>query len=966
MLGMKRSLIILLFLVVFQCTAQQWQKGNFHHKWVDSLMKTLTLQDQIAQMMMVAAWSNKGNDHVKEVEELIDKYHIGGLIFFQSDPLRQAYLTNYYQQNSKIPLFISIDGEWGLAMRLRGLEKFPFQMTLGAAGDDSLAWRTGYQIGLQCKRLGIHINFAPDVDVNTNPLNPIIGFRSFGEDVNDVGRLGNQVMLGMQKSGIIACAKHFPGHGDSKSDSHLELPHLDLDRKRLDEVELKPFEKLYKNGVMSTMIGHLEIPSIDTTPHRPSSLSPIVIKGILKKELGFKGLIFTDALNMKGVAKYYAPGYAEAAAAEAGNDILVYPENVPLAISLITKMVREGKIDSLELAERVRKILYFKVLAGLHHYQAINTETLLANLSNAPAEKLARETSQKAVTVIVDKGEWLPLAQHTKRKIALWSIGKAGYYSFGYYLQRYHKVDEFFTYRDSGYDVFGKMADSLIKNYDEIIISIHDQNLWGKKSQFLPQQMVQNIYKVAEVKPTILVSYGNLYLLKNLPNLACVIQAYEDDAIYQKTSSEIIFGERPSLGKLPATAFKGYELGMGEFTESRMVQHFEMVNPKEAGFGRDFGKDLDSLVSETRRIGAAPGGQLMVLKGGKAVYHKAWGSFYYDSLRPVKRGDLYDLASITKVAATTLCIMKLHEQGKLHLDWHLHNYLPETKGTNKEKIPIRQLLTHEAGLLPFIPFYKTAMQKPGVLVKNKDSIHQIQISKNMWMDSGYSKTIWNEILQSELKNKGEFVYSDLSMILAAEVVKRITGKDVYTYAFENFYSPLRLTRLAYLPLETWYENNIAPSSVDNYWRMDTITGFVHDPSAAMLGGVAGNAGLFSNAEDLGKIFQMLNNGGTLDGKKYFKPSTVKEFTERANKKTHRGLGFDKPNGKTGGKANVSELVPLEAYGHSGFTGTWVWADPKNDIVFVFLSNRTFPNENNKKLIEYNIRTRAIEIVYKAL
>lgn len=916
--------------------------------------------------MMVAAWSNKGEDHVAAVDDLINKYHIGGLIFFQGNPINQAYLTNYYQQNSRVPLLIGIDGEWGLAMRLRGPEKYPFQMTLGAANDDSLCWKTGFAIGQECRRLGIHVDFAPDVDVNTSPENPIIGFRSFGENADRVSELGTAYMEGMQYAGIIACSKHFPGHGDSRSDSHLELPKLDLPYDRLYEVELKPFLTLQKKGVMSTMVGHLQVPVLDSTPNRPASLSPKVVDSFLKRELGFKGLVFTDALNMKAVAALYPPGTAEALAAKAGNDIIVFPENVPLAIDLIQKMVRNGEIDSVELCERVRKILYFKMMAGLANYHPVRTDHLSEDLEKFGAVAINREVANKAITVVKDAGQWLPLPQHTKHRVALWTIGKAGDYSFGDYLQRYHKTDVFFTYRDSGYETFGAIADSLKRNYDVVIVSLHDQNLWGKKSQYLPQQVVQNIYAVAEKIPTILVNFGNVYVLKNLPNLACVVEGYEDEPAYQKACSEVIFGERPAVGKLPATAVKGYELGAGVETLDRMVKHFPLVHPTDLGFNWDFTAEMDSLMSEARSSKATPGGQVLVLKDGRAVYHKAWGSFYYDSMRPVKRGDMYDLASITKVAATTLCLMRLHEQGKLHLDWHIHNYLHELKGSNKEKITVRQLLMHEGGLLPFIPFYKKAMTIPGVFAKQQDSIHQVQITDHMWLDSSYQKQIWQEIINSEVTAKGEYVYSDLSMILAAEMVKRISGKTVAEYVYEHFYNPMHLTRLTYKPTETWYAANIAPSAVDNYWRMDTIQGFVHDPSAAMLGGISGNAGLFGNAEDLGRVFQMLVNGGSIDGHKYLKAGTIHEFTSAGGKKSYRGLGFDKPNGKKGSKANISEMVPAELFGHSGFTGTWVWADPVNNLVFVFLSNRTFPDENNKKLLEKNIRTRAIEIVYKAL
>ncbi|MBL7812470.1 MAG: serine hydrolase [Bacteroidetes bacterium] len=962
-----RILPILLFILISHpAAAQSWRTGNYHHPWADSVLKTLTLRQQIGQMMMVAAWSNKGPEHTEEIENLIRNHQVGGLCFFQGQALKQAYLTNYYQDLSRIPMLVSMDAEWGLAMRLRDMQKFPYQMTLGAAHNDSLIYRCGLGIGLECRRLGVHINFAPDVDVNTNPENPIIGFRSFGEESTDVARQGEWMMRGLQDAGIIACAKHFPGHGDSEADSHIELPLLGHSKDRLDSLELYPFRRLFSAGVKSAMVGHLEIPSLDTTPHRPSSLSPAVVNTLLKQQMGFRGLVITDALNMKGVSRTYGGGYAEAAAVLAGNDIILFPENVPKAIELIENLVKEGQLDSAELSDRVRKILYFKAMQGLDHYQPVETGSLMADLDLSASKKLEAEAAAQAVTVVTDRNEILPLLQHTRRSMAWWGIGKAGNYPFGVYLQKYHKMDAFFTYRDSGYETFGTMADSLARNYETVIVSLHDQNLWGKKSTWLPQPVVQNLYTLAERTRVVVVMFGHLYILKNLPNLTCALVAYEDEPAYQKATADILFGEKPSLGHLPATAGKGYLAGAGVHTEDRLVHHIPVSSPVTAGFKYDFSTDMDSLLSSAQRMHATPGGQVMVLHKGEIIYNRAHGSFFYDSVRPVSKNSMFDLASITKVAATTLCVMRLQEKGMLRLDAHIHDYLPEVQGTNKSKLTIRELLTHEAGLPAYIPFYKQATKEPGFLNRQKDSIHTVQLSDSVWMTAAWQDSVWQQILRCEVKKKQGFLYSDLGFIILGKIVQRVSGKTVAEYVSKFFYQPMGLTRTSFQPAQTYYPAEMPPTVEDNYFRNGRVQGYVHDPTAAMLGGVAGHAGLFSNAEDLAKLMQMLLNGGMWEGNRYLKTSTIKDFTSAAHKNTHRGLGFDKPNGaKDPAKNNVSPLVPVEAFGHSGFTGNWAWADPKNQIVFVFLSNRTYPDENNRKLITENIRSKAIEIVYKA-
>lgn len=926
----------------------------------------MSLKDQIAQMMMVAAWSNQGNEHVVQIEELILKYRIGGLIFFQGTPLKQAYLTNYYQQLSKTPLMIGIDGEWGLAMRLKPLNKFPFQMTLGAAGDKDLIYNTGLAMGKQCRQMGIHVNFAPDIDVNTNPENPIIGFRSFGENPKLVAEYGALMMKGMQDAGIMACAKHFPGHGDSKADSHLELPFIGHNKERLENVELYPFQALFKEGVMSTMVGHLEIPALDTGKHRPSSLSKSVVTGLLQKDMEFRGLIFTDALNMKGVTKYFQPGYAELEAFLAGNDILLFPENVPKAIEMIYNEVVSGRIDSSAISSRVKKILHFKMLSGLNNYKPVNTKNLLESLDNGAADKIIAEVAEKGITVVNDLGGRLPLPKHTVKKVALWCIGKNGKYPLSREIQKYQKCQTFFTNRDSGYSVFGVMADSLSRNFDEVIISIHDWNLWGKKSQYIPQAIVQNIYYIEERRPTTVLIFGNIYLLKNLPKLNCVVVAYEDHHAFQSAAAQILYGEKPSLGKLPATVYKGYEYNQGISTAAILNNPFEAISSIEAGFEKSFESELNLLLEKTRKLGAAPGGQVLVLKDGKMVYNHAWGNFEYNDNHKVESSDLYDLASITKVAATTISVMKLYDMGLLKLDAPVYAYLPDLKGKSIGSLTLRSLLLHESGLPAWIPFYKDASTVEGLYSNVNDSLHTLRVSANKWMNAAYREVMWQKIVSLEPEKKPDYLYSDLNMMIVARIVERIGKMPLDAFASKHFFEPMHLQRTLFNPYLRYSTDQIAPTVEDHYFRNEKIQGYVHDPAAAMLGGVSGHAGLFSNATELAVLFQMLLNKGEWNEKQYLKSSTIKEFTKAGHRKTHRGLGFDKPNGQHGNKANISGMVPESLFGHTGFTGNWVWADPENDLVFIFLSNRTFPDENNKKLIYENIRTQAIEIVYKSL
>ena len=944
---------------------QTWLKGDYHNRWSDSVLNTLTIKECIAQTMMVPAWSNKGNDHIKVVEELIVNHKVGGIIFFQGDPLTQAYQTNYYQQNSKVPLLIGIDGEWGPAMRLSNMERFPYQMTMGAMENDYALYQMGLSMGEQCKRLGVHINFAPVVDINTNENNPIIGFRSFGDKKEAVGHKAGMIMKGLQASGIMACAKHFPGHGDTEFDSHLGLPTLSHSKQRFNDVELAPFRKIIDEGVQSIMVAHLSIPSLEAKTKVPSSLSPKVVNTLLKEDMGFKGLVITDALNMGGVKKSYQPGYAELEAIKAGNDILCFPENVPKAINLIYQAILNNKLDSNIIREKARKVLYFKQQAGLDKQVYVETRNVVRDLEVLYPKEMVEKVATATITIARDNNHLLPLDTQTKKRTVLWQIGNSTKPAWSESIGTYEKVKTVFTSKGAGWKEFQSKIIYIQNNFDRVILSVHDQPAWGEYSRKLPSNVYMAINKLDKFMPTIPVLFGQPYVLSGLQNVKCAMVAYEELPSFYSSAAKILFGQESATGVLPVSVGQTYKSGFGVLTHTKTAL-LPRSTWKEEGFKRDFYEQIQKVLDYCVNIQAAPGGQVLVIKNGKIVYDKPFGQLFYDSSAKVNSNHLYDIASITKIASTTLAAMKLYEEGKLDLDARLVEYLPEAKNTNKANIHIRNLLSHDAGLEGWIPFYRQAVIDGGVFSPVKDSIYNLQISNNSFMPKSYQKEMWRQIWKSPMHTPGKYVYSDLGMIILQRCIERITGTTLDQYVSHTFYKPMRLTYIGYNPIGRFPKEQFAPTMDDLEMRFGIIQGYVHDPTSSMFGGVAGHAGLFSNAHDLGCIMQMLLNNGSFNGIQYLKPETISTFTKKQRYGSRRGLGFDRTNGRSGYKNNVASGASYKTFGHSGFTGTWAWSDPKSDLVFVMLTNRTYPDQDNGRLVRYAIRTKVLQAVYSAL
>ena len=955
-----------LFLVALFCTSFFFKVENVTldnvTTWEQNVLDSMTLEEKIGQLFMVAAYSNKDAAHVTAIEKLISEYHVGGLIFFQGKSQKQLELTNYYQDLSNTPLLIGIDGEWGLNMRLKDTRKYPYQMTLGSLKEDDLIYDMGREIGQECNAMGIHINFAPVADINNNSNNPIINFRSFGENKEKVANYSLAYARGMQDKKVIACAKHFPGHGDTDTDSHKGLPSLPFTKERLDSLELYPFKHLFSNGVISTMVAHISIPAYDNRPNRAASISDKVVTDLLKKELGFNGLVFTDALNMKGVSKYYAPGELDLIAFEAGNDILLFPEDVPTAVQKFKSAIKSNRISIETLNEKVKKILYWKKWAGLDKYKARPINELDSLLHLPQADKLVQRIADKSVC-IVKNTNFIPYTS-SNGKLAIVNIGGNKENAFVKEMQKNFEVVSMRISKKPSTTELAILKKKLTL-YKDVIIAFHKPSIWSTKSFGYSSSLFSSVRSILREKKGLLVAFSNPYLLKNFQEEKNIVVAYEDGAEFQKSAAKVVLGKIGSKGNLPVSVGKFNE-GSGIVT-NRLGSHLPSSTPLMEGIRTEMGSKIEPILNEIVAKRASPGGQVLVARNGKIIYQRAFGYHTYERNRAVKMDDIYDLASITKVAATTLSIMKLQEQGRISLDDYLGKYLPYLKGSNKYNITIRDVMLHQARLKSWIPFYlETLNNREGLYSAVPTGSKNVKIANNLYGDSSFRNSILQQIKESPLYPRKAYKYSDLGFILLKFVIEEVVEEPLDIFVENEFYGPLGLTHTTFKPLDKYNGEDLVPTENDKLFRKQILRGYVHDPASAMFGGVAGHAGLFSNAQELAVLFQMLLNNGQYNGTRFFKQSTIDYFTRRHGFKSRRGIGFDKRENNPGNIMNLTEEVSLQAFGHTGFTGTCVWVDPKYNLVYIFLSNRIYPDQENRTLISGNYRTEIQKKIYQSI
>ncbi len=944
---------------------RKWQNDSACKKWVDSVYNSLNVDERIGQFFMLPAYTEGKNYNMDTVATLLKQGKAGGVIFFKGLPEAQAAWTNRIQDSVKVQSFIAIDGEWGLAMRLDSTIAFPHQIALGAIADNSMIFEMGKEIGKQCRRMGIHINFAPDVDVNNNPDNPVINDRSFGENKYNVALKGIEFALGMQNEGVLACAKHFPGHGDVNTDSHFDLPIITKPVAAFDSLEFFPFRELFKNGVGSAMVAHLNVPALDSDSGSVASLSKKIATGWLRDSLGFTGLVFSDALNMKGVSKYYKPGTVDSLAFVAGCDILVFSEDAAKGIAKIRMAVDSGKISIAELETRVKKVLAYKYNLGLNKKQVVKIESLRDDLNNTGAKLLRQKLFEQAITIAANRDNLLPLKDWTYKKVASLSMGTNSLSQFQNYISNFAEIDLFDKSPETNGKTFITGLDTLSK-YDLVIVDMHGMVRSAAKSYNITPETIRFLDSLSRKTKVVLVVFGNPYALKSFEFISSVMVAYEDNDATQLAAANALFGAEKISGKLPVTASSVFAEGRGFISDS--IYRLKISMPEEAGIKHADLKRVDDIIKKGIEAKAFPGCQLLVTKDNKVIWNKTYGTKIYESSQKVSPVDLYDLASITKVVATTLAVMKLYEEEKLDLDNYVSEYLDLPHDATIKQLKLRNLLTHQAGLKPFFVFYKNTLGADfeKYYRKNPDTVFTVCVADSLFIRKDYPDTMWNIIFESDLEHRPKYIYSDNDFYILQKIAEQVSGKKLDDYVRENFYEPMGLTRIGYMPLTKFARERILPTELDTVFRKQLVRGYVHDPGAAMYGGVAGHAGVFSNAFDLAAVFQMLLNGGTYNGKRFLEESTIHLFTSRQSKISRRGFGFDKPEPDVTKPSPCYDAVPLSAFGHTGFTGTCVWSDPENNLTYIFLSNRVYPSADNTLLIKMNIRTELQEVIYKAM
>ncbi len=930
---------------------------NFNEqlKWVDSIYNTMNIDEKIGQLFMARISSVVGQKSFEKAKENIIKNHIGGFIFSKGSASKSNRWINALQKKSKIPLITGMDAEWGASMRYDSINKFPWNMTLGAIQDDELIEEIGYKIGIQLKALGININFSPVVDINTNPLNPIIGNRSFGEDKFEVSRKSLKMMMGMHRAGILTCAKHFPGHGETMKDSHYGLPLVKFDKNRIDSVELYPYKKLIPQGISSIMVGHLNYPALDDGI--PSSLSKKIVDSLLLKELDFKGLVITDALEMKGVSEFKKYKNISLGAFLAGNDILLIPENLEKDLKVFKRAYYKNIITEERLSLSVKKILKAKYKLGLNDYKPLDVDNLVSKINSISNEYLIRKSMEDAITLLKNDGT-IPLS---KQKIGYLNLGDKDN-DFYNLLSRELDISKININNYNRDDVF---------DYEFLIISFLKSNKSPWVNSEFSKTDLEIIETLSSKRKVILVTFTKPYNLSkiNLEKISAVLLAYQNNMDAKYSATQAIVGKNKITGRLPVSISTKYKYGSG--ITLKMDSLFPFVNPFDVGINKIKLKQIDNLAHVAIDSMLTPGMQILAARYGKIFYHKAFGYHTYDKKRKVKLSDVYDIASLTKILSTLPILIQEIDKGEFLFDNTLGSLSSKFKNTNKENLTFLEIMSYQSGIIPWVPFYQETLKKRDKRPSRKyyrtkeSKKFSIKISDKLYGKYNLEKLQFESLINSRLLKKGEN-YSDLPTIFMQYILEEKYNTSLENLFIERVSKPLNLQSTFYLPLKYRDESEIVPSEIDTYFRQNKLTGYVHDMTASIKGGVSGHAGLFSNAFDVAKIMQMFLQKGEYSGVNFFSNQTFDKFNKTYFKDegNRRAVGFDKPKPQGGGM--TFEGISENSFGHSGFTGTFTWADPETEIIFVFLSNRTFPSMDNRKLIEQNVRTRMQKLLYESI
>ena len=940
---------------------------NDEYRWVDSVFNSLTLEQQVGQLMNLRA-NQPNKDFDIKVDEFIEKYNIGGVTFFRTDAEKLLLQANEWQSMAKTPLMVAIDGEWGLGMRINDGLSYPYQMTLGAITNDSLIAEMGRQIAEQCLRLGINVNFAPDIDVNNEPNNPVIGFRSFGEDPENVGRKGAAYALALQNNGVIPSMKHFPGHGNTSTDSHHALPIIKNSIEEIEKIELVPFKYLIDNGVKGAMVGHLYFPALEPVVNQSSSLSKNIVTDLLKNKMNYDGIIFTDGLEMKGAYNGIDPDSVCLQALMAGNDVMLLPINVEASMQIIIEAAKNDEDVRNRVEESCKKVLRHKYQIGLNSYKAQKAERLHNDLNQNRYYALKQRLYNEAVTMLENKKEILPLKKDSNKKIAVVTFGNDNYISVK--LKENGIANTAFSISKDASDEEIRRTAKQFKSYDYVVLNIRNTSSYPSKNYGITSAMINFVKELPNSTKLIFNLFGSPYALDKFSfgrNLSSLLVGYEDNEMVANAMADILVGKISPKGKLPVSV-KKYKCGSG-------FEFKGFLSPESLPVSlidNQYIRKIDSLLIDGINQKAYPGCQVLAMKDGKIIYEGNYGKFTYDGEQIVHQDAVYDIASLTKLFASSFALMKLYDEGKLDVNSTLGDFFPFMNQSDKGNIKLIEFLTHQSGMTPWIPIYKMTCKDKCLDVnyyrESIDEEHTVRVAKNMYLSDEFKYEIYDTIMKSELKEK-KYKYSDLGFYFVPGIVESITNQSFESYLQETFFEPLNLNHICFKPLNKHDIHNIVPTEDDKYFRKQLLCGDVHDQTAALFGGVSGHAGLFSNARDLAVMMQLLLNGGYANGTQFISEETINYFTSApfADNENRRGIGFDKPELDPEAKYYTpSKQSSMASYGHAGFTGTFAWADPANNLIVIFLSNRVYPTSDNNKLSKLNLRTEIHDLFYKAV
>jgi len=941
--------------------------------WVNEQMNKLSLDEKIAQLMMITAYPKQNEASKTAVIRQVQSHKPGGVLVMQGAPVKTASWINQFQSASETPLLIAVDGEWGPAMRIDSTIQYPYAQSLGAIQDTMLIYQMGREFGEQLMMLGIQMNFAPVADINTNPSNPVINFRSFGENRENVAEKAWMVSKGMQDAGVIPVAKHFPGHGDTKTDSHVTLPLVPHSKERLDSIESYSFRYLSDKGISGIMTAHLSVPALDPSG-KTSSLSKKVVTDYLKKEIGYRGFIVTDAISMKGVRS--EPGRAEVEALIAGNDMVEFVPDLEQAISAVKVAINKGEITEAAINEKCRTVLAMKRWAGLQKYKPAELKNLTKKLNAASFEVTQRKLIKASLTVLANQNI-LPVQNLEKEKIASVSLGSSSKTTFQTMLDNYTQIDHFILPQNATEREWLQLR-SKLDNYSLVIAVIEGIHKYPGENygvSVLQQKATEDL--IAD-KRSVIVFFGNAYALKHFTNIhhaKGLILAYQGTDLARELAAQLVFGAFDTNAKLPVTVDSRFHVNDGIAVKGNHA--FSYTIPEEVGMSAEKLAMIDTIAKMGIEEKAYPGCQVLVAKDGKVIYHKCFGDLTYDDESPVKKDNVYDWASLTKVTGPLPALMKLVDEKKIRLDDKLSKYWPDFIGSNKENLIIRDILAHQAQLAPYISYWTNTVDKDGNLDPNvfrhePSDEFSVRVSEKMYMSPNYLTHMMDTIRNSKLLPRKRYTYSGLSFFLFPAIIEKLTGQPYEQYLKNTFYKPLGAYSITYNAYQHFPMQQIVPTENDDLFRKEKIRGFVHDEGAAMMNGVSGNAGLFGTTNDLAKLFQMYLQKGYFGGRRYISEETVNEFTRTQfpENRNRRGLGFDKPlidnNKKDLMDAYPAVSADKSSFGHSGFTGTFAWADPKTNILYVFMSNRVYPTRENNRLYQLNIRTEIHQAIYNSI